>query len=47
MAKTTVSDRKTVFDLDSLGRLQRSAWTFAVPKESAIVQLASMHAAVL
>ena len=44
---TVVNDANISPVFDSWGRLQRSACTFAVPSESAIVQFARMHAAVL
>lgn len=47
VAYTVVSDANNMPDLDLCGKLQSSALTFAVPIESAMVQLASIHAAVL
>lgn len=47
VAYTIVKDAKIMPVFDSCGRLQSSAWTFAVPRESAIVQFARIHAAVL
>ena len=47
VAYTVVSDMNNRPDFDLCDKLQSSAWTFAVPSESAMVQLASIHAAVL
>lgn len=47
VAYTVVKEANSMPVFDSWGRLHSSAWTFAVPRESAMVQLARMHAAVL